>query len=311
MTDSADTPSPPSSVREPRVADEPFNDTTADVILRTSDKVDFYVYKNILSLASPFFKDMFCLPQSKPASDPSVGDGTMASHPIIDVSEDARTMNLALRFCYPMRKPTMTELKDVGPVLLAACKYDMDTVFDVAKVSLAQSRLFPPAPQDADVPFHDKAADIILRSSDHIDFHTHSVILSFASPVFKDMILSHQKADAGSAADGNAGHATIINVSENSRILNFVLRRCYPAHVPPLTQLNDAHLVLAAGVKYGIDIVRDYVATALIELVDQDILGVLSIALRYRLNDNSATSPHASITSFCAITHAAVRQPPP
>ena len=42
-----------------RKAASPFDKPSADVILRTSDFVDFYVHKVVLSLASAFFEDMF------------------------------------------------------------------------------------------------------------------------------------------------------------------------------------------------------------------------------------------------------------
>ncbi|TFY83074.1 hypothetical protein EWM64_g945 [Hericium alpestre] len=126
------------SIQEPRAADTPFNNKAADVILRTSDKVDFYVYKAILSLASPVFESMFSLPQPASASDASLGDGPTASHPVIDVSEDSRTMDSVLHFCYPVRRPSMTKLVDVGPVLLAAFKYEMNVVLAVARIALEQ-----------------------------------------------------------------------------------------------------------------------------------------------------------------------------
>ncbi|KAI0255963.1 hypothetical protein BJV78DRAFT_1113987, partial [Lactifluus subvellereus] len=47
----------------------PFDDADADIILRSSDQVNFHVYKVILSVASPFFKDMFSLPQPVGADD--------------------------------------------------------------------------------------------------------------------------------------------------------------------------------------------------------------------------------------------------
>lgn len=41
-----------------------LNDPEADVILRSSDSVDFRVRKAILSEVSTFFKDMFTLPHA-------------------------------------------------------------------------------------------------------------------------------------------------------------------------------------------------------------------------------------------------------
>jgi hypothetical protein len=51
----------PQASRKPpeKVAEAPFNDLEADLILRSSDEVHFYVVKKILTLASPVFADKF------------------------------------------------------------------------------------------------------------------------------------------------------------------------------------------------------------------------------------------------------------
>jgi hypothetical protein len=63
----------------------PFDDLDADTILRSSDKVDFLVYKVILSKTSPVFKSMFSLPQ--PGTDTK-----QDSHPVIDVAENSKVL---------------------------------------------------------------------------------------------------------------------------------------------------------------------------------------------------------------------------
>ncbi|KAJ6540451.1 hypothetical protein B0H19DRAFT_1239718 [Mycena capillaripes] len=69
----------------------PFNDPAADVILSSSDGVDFRVYRLVLSLLSSVFKDMFSVPQ--PQDDPAV--------PSITMAESAVVLDGVLRFCYP------------------------------------------------------------------------------------------------------------------------------------------------------------------------------------------------------------------
>ena len=54
-------------------ASSPFDRPDADVILRSCDHVDFRFHKSLLSLASPFFCNMFALPQP-----PSLPTTTMA-----------------------------------------------------------------------------------------------------------------------------------------------------------------------------------------------------------------------------------------
>ena len=80
------------------LADAPFDDKKADLILRSSDQVHFYVFKPILSLASPVFTDMFSLP-----SPPSQNSHDEVQ--VVPLSEDSTTLDLALRHIYPMETP--------------------------------------------------------------------------------------------------------------------------------------------------------------------------------------------------------------
>ncbi|KAK7013010.1 hypothetical protein R3P38DRAFT_3008008 [Favolaschia claudopus] len=97
----------------------PFDDATADTILRSSDGVDFHVYRIILSCASPFFKDMFSLPQA---------NSTDLGLPIIPLSEHSRLLDSFLRVWYPGAKTVpfenVDQLADV--IELALVKYDLE-----------------------------------------------------------------------------------------------------------------------------------------------------------------------------------------
>ena len=66
----------------------------ADLIIRAAGTLDFRVHKLILSLASPFFKDMFTLPQ--PPSD------TPETLPHVDVQESPKTWENILQTIYPL-----------------------------------------------------------------------------------------------------------------------------------------------------------------------------------------------------------------
>nr|VWO95481.1 AAA domain-containing protein [Ganoderma boninense] len=112
-------PSPDPSL--PTVAPHPFNQASADITLRTSDRVDFHVHSQILSQASPMFADMLSLPQPSSAS-----QDTNAVRPVIDVAEDSKTLGRLLRLCYPIKKESLDMLDDVVPVFQAAMKYDME-----------------------------------------------------------------------------------------------------------------------------------------------------------------------------------------
>ncbi|KAJ7116210.1 hypothetical protein C8R43DRAFT_1078076 [Mycena crocata] len=115
----------------PFTPSSPFDDANADAVLRSSDGSDFRVYRAVLSLASPFFKDMFSLPQ--PESDPNP--------PIIAVGEPAHTLDRLLRVWYPGADPLtvfegVAELNEI--IELALLKYDIQFL-----VPVLQSHLRP------------------------------------------------------------------------------------------------------------------------------------------------------------------------
>ncbi|KAI9062823.1 hypothetical protein FKP32DRAFT_1592775 [Trametes sanguinea] len=102
-----------------------FNEESADVVFRSSDGVEFWLHKIILSLASPVFKGMFSLPR-----DPDAGRET------VEVTEVASTMEDLLRFCYPMRPPELPQLDRLSDALHAAMKYEMSFLVSQLKTRL-------------------------------------------------------------------------------------------------------------------------------------------------------------------------------
>ncbi|KAI6001109.1 hypothetical protein F5J12DRAFT_251464 [Pisolithus orientalis] len=118
-----------SASTEPSCAPPPFDHVKADVILRSSDDVDFRVFKLFLSLASPFFETLFDLPQpsDEMSTDVEFKDGL----PVVPVSEDSKTLDPLLRFCYPCtlsEDPVLDDFRDVVNVLEAAKKYSLDGI---------------------------------------------------------------------------------------------------------------------------------------------------------------------------------------
>lgn len=106
-----------------KTATAPFDDAAADTVLRTSDGVDFYVYRIILSLGSPFFRSMFSLKQPE---SPSASATASQGQPVIDVQESSGTLDKLLRLCYPIPDPVIQSIGEVGDVLEAALKYEME-----------------------------------------------------------------------------------------------------------------------------------------------------------------------------------------
>ena len=118
QTETGPTPAPPQNA--PPLPDR-LDMANADIIIQSCDAINFRVHKLVLSLSSPFFNDMFSLPQP---SDQEVVDGL----PVVRLSEDADVLSCLLTMLYPIpfmipnfyNKPLM--------VLAASQKYDMDGV---------------------------------------------------------------------------------------------------------------------------------------------------------------------------------------
>jgi BTB/POZ domain len=124
----------------------PFEDRLgdADVILRsTKSNVDFYVLKTFLSYASPFFKQMFTLPQDGVNQD--MKDGL----PIIPVEEDEETVNLLLIRCYPRFLAQPDKNPDLGSLILvleASRKYQMEDVEKYIRAEVVAERFMTSQP---------------------------------------------------------------------------------------------------------------------------------------------------------------------
>jgi hypothetical protein len=90
----------------------------ANLIIRSSDLVNFRVHKPVLAMASPFFRDLLSLPQ--PPDSESVN-----GLPVIQLPEDAELLNCLISMLYPV-PPVTPNSYDKVLYLLAACqKYDM------------------------------------------------------------------------------------------------------------------------------------------------------------------------------------------
>lgn len=118
-------------------ASPPFNHPKADVILRSSDNVDFRVFRLFLSLSSSFFETLFDLPQpsEENLTDTEIKDGL----PVIPISEDNRTLDTLLRFCYPCtltKNPSLNHFTEAIKVLEAAQKYSLDEVESTVRMAL-------------------------------------------------------------------------------------------------------------------------------------------------------------------------------
>jgi hypothetical protein len=124
-------------------ANAPFDNPDADVIIRSSDNVDFRVLKLFLSWASPFFGDMFGLPQG-PAGSISEEQETRDGIPVIQVTEKSQVMETLLKFCHPNHAPAFKTVEEILPVMEAAIKYGIEGMERHAREALT----IPPLVQE-------------------------------------------------------------------------------------------------------------------------------------------------------------------
>ncbi|KDQ20466.1 hypothetical protein BOTBODRAFT_308158 [Botryobasidium botryosum FD-172 SS1] len=111
---------------------ERFSSPTADVILRSSDDVQFKVHRLLLVEASPFFRTMFDLPQpSTPLAD---------ALPVVDFAEPEQVLDTLLRWIYPWgrREVLLKSWAHLKGCLAAACKYEIVLAVDNIKEALTK-----------------------------------------------------------------------------------------------------------------------------------------------------------------------------
>ncbi|KAK0192711.1 hypothetical protein F5146DRAFT_1136533 [Armillaria mellea] len=115
------------------VASAPFDSVEdADVVLRSSDNVEFFVFKAFLCYASSFFKNLF-----SDGNPDEIKDGL----PVAPVVERAKIFRILLLFCYPGELPPLENLLEVTELYDAVSKYCMDDVGKRMQKSLLKSTL--------------------------------------------------------------------------------------------------------------------------------------------------------------------------
>lgn len=131
-------------------------------------------------------------------------------------------------------------------------------------------------------PFLHAKADIILRSSDGVDFRVITFFLNLASSSFDSII--EQAAQSDQRVEGDL---PIVPVGENHRVLDIWLRFCYPstlAEDPPLHEFEDIIPVLEAARKYSLKPLEHKVRQALKSRMEKEPLRCFALAMRAQLN---------------------------
>ena len=120
-----------------RNAGSPYDSAapSADIIIRSSDLINFYVLKAFLSYVSPFFKNMFDVVSTTTSE-------LMNGFPVIAVAETSETIRLLLDFIYPhIGEPRIDNVALFLKVCKATRKYCMDIIENRLRQQIVTSQL--------------------------------------------------------------------------------------------------------------------------------------------------------------------------
>jgi hypothetical protein len=107
----------------------------ADVIFQSSDLVDFRVHRLVLATSSPFFSDIFALPQPPNYTTPD-------ELPVVHVSEDAVVLDSLISNVVPHTSQNAQFRDDSLALLAAAAKYGMDPIRSSIRAEISRKNLF-------------------------------------------------------------------------------------------------------------------------------------------------------------------------
>ena len=125
-------------------APKPFDASAlSDVILRSSDSVDFFALQSLLRIASPIFYDMFSF---------MADEHTKNGLPVVAVSEDSETLLYLLSLIYPHPELRIVHASPFVKTCRAARKYAMDVI--ESKLRAALKYVESPHEPDTDVACH-------------------------------------------------------------------------------------------------------------------------------------------------------------
>ena len=103
----------------------------ADVILQSSELVSFRVHRSILAISSPFFNDLFSLPQPR---DDEAADGL----PVVHVPENAELLHSLLTVLYPIPSVIPDSYEKTLALLAALQKYDMAIAISTVRPQISR-----------------------------------------------------------------------------------------------------------------------------------------------------------------------------
>jgi len=148
----------------------------------------------------------------------------------------------------------------------------------------------------ARTPFDDVQADLIVRSSDGVQFRVFKIILSLASTVFADMFSVPLPTSPDLHDDDDSDEVVqVVPVSERSEDLDLFLRHLYPVPPPDTVPLKSVGILAEFARKYQVDALEESIMQYLTNYVDHDPVGVYAIAVQYEHKGIAADAARACL----------------
>jgi len=139
-------------------------------------------------------------------------------------------------------------------------------------------------------------ADIILRASGGREFHAHKLVLSLASPVFRDMFSVPQPLETSS-------QTTIIDVDDPPEALELFLQIIYPIRNPPVNGAETLASLLRLADKYdakaALDAHKDYLPSMCVGIPPIHLYAIFSA--RGREEEAEAAARRVSFASLASL----------
>jgi hypothetical protein len=136
-------------------------------------------------------------------------------------------------------------------------------------------------------PFTTEDGDVVLRVGQDDNFRVHKLVLSLASPVFKDLF---RNAQPGQPGGGQEGSIPVIPITDPPESVDLLLRFIYPGVVPPTTT-NPTVLsaLLTVADKYGVQTISPIAKGELAGdgVLKEDPFGVYIVARRWGFADEA------------------------
>ena len=136
-------------------------------------------------------------------------------------------------------------------------------------------------------PFTTEDGDVVLRVGSDDVFRVHRLVLSLASPVFRDLF---QTAQPDQPDAGQENLPPTIPITDSPESVDLLLRFIYPGVIPPvLVDLTALSALLTIADKYGIQTVFPIAKERLGDenVLKKDPFGVYTIARRWGFADEA------------------------